>query len=671
MPIDRNIHILLVDDDEDEYVLVRDMLKDAGYVQLDWSSSYADALDKLTAKHYDVCLVDYYLGAETGLELLQSEQLIQQHTATIIMTGHSSEEIDEQAMQSGASDYLPKHEMSPLVLDRTIRYATRQNATLNQLRHSEHRYKAIVDNQTNPLIRYNTDFTLTFVNQAYCDSRTRTSGTLIGTHALDGVHESARDMLRASIEILRPDEHTTTQEVRTSDTPPRWHHWTTRAIFDEGGRTIEYQSAIRDITKRKEVEQQLNSRLNELRTLRRVDNELIDKLNLDSVMPLALDSAMRLSAADVAVMALYNEERNSLNITQAYGIADLETLSVIYRDKLGVVGRVFVSKQAEHIPDITQDPDGMPSLPKMRSQIIVPMLSQDQFLGLLSLETARPERFTAEVFEFIQLVTARIAVALDNARLYQVQREQLEELRQLYEQVSELEQLKTDMIRIASHDLRNPIGIMIGYIEIMQIDALHDDIEIARLKDQLAAMAKVTKRMKKITTDILSVDRIERSSEISNDLIDLTLILKDVCDEQAYFAATKDHTYTVNLPGVPTYIRGDHAQIREAAANLIGNAIKYTPDKGHIEVQLECDGDAAIFEVTDNGYGIPFEMQSRLFQPFYRAKTRETSDIEGTGLGLHLVKNIVERHKGRMIFRSRHKEGSTFGFQIPVPKSQE
>ena len=88
-------------------------------------------------------------------------------------------------------------------------------------------------------------------------------------------------------------------------------------------------------------------------------------------------------------------------------------------------------------------------------------------------------------------------------------------------------------------------------------------------------------------------------------------------------------------------------------------------------VSLEFDGDAAIFEVQDTGYGIPENMQKRLFEPFYRAKTKETSAIEGTGLGLHLVKNIVERHHGRMIFRSRYQEGSTFGFQIPTNPSLE
>ncbi len=78
------------------------------------------------------------------------------------------------------------------------------------------------------------------------------------------------------------------------------------------------------------------------------------------------------------------------------------------------------------------------------------------------------------------------------------------------------------------------------------------------------------------------------------------------------------------------------------------------------------NGTKVVFEVEDTGYGIKSEQQGRLFQPFFRAVTQETAHIEGTGLGLHLVKNIIERHSGRMIFHSVYGQGSTFGFEIPL-----
>ncbi len=122
------------------------------------------------------------------------------------------------------------------------------------------------------------------------------------------------------------------------------------------------------------------------------------------------------------------------------------------------------------------------------------------------------------------------------------------------------------------------------------------------------------------------------------------------------------HAESLSVHGVST-------ELHEAIANLIGNAIKYTPDGGKIEARLQRDGDWAVLEVEDTGYGIPDDQQSDLFQPFRRIKTRETFAIEGTGLGLYLVKKIADRHNGSVYFRSQQGKGSTFGLRLPLAKS--
>jgi signal transduction histidine kinase len=100
--------------------------------------------------------------------------------------------------------------------------------------------------------------------------------------------------------------------------------------------------------------------------------------------------------------------------------------------------------------------------------------------------------------------------------------------------------------------------------------------------------------------------------------------------------------------------------------NLISNAIKYTPNNGMIDVSLTKANKMAKIRVKDNGFGIPQGQQDRLFTPFYRVHTDETESIEGTGLGLHLVKNIIIRHDGTMYLESTYGEGSTFGFDMPL-----
>jgi signal transduction histidine kinase len=139
-----------------------------------------------------------------------------------------------------------------------------------------------------------------------------------------------------------------------------------------------------------------------------------------------------------------------------------------------------------------------------------------------------------------------------------------------------------------------------------------------------------------------------------------------VYEEHRDQARFKHQVYNLRMPETPIYVQGDAVELHEAASNFITNALKYTPEKGRITIRLEQQGDDAVFEVKDSGIGIPEDQQERLFQPFYRVRSRETDNIDGTGLGLHLVKQIIERHKGQVRFHSRYGEGSTFGFQLPL-----
>jgi signal transduction histidine kinase len=173
--------------------------------------------------------------------------------------------------------------------------------------------------------------------------------------------------------------------------------------------------------------------------------------------------------------------------------------------------------------------------------------------------------------------------------------------------------------------------------------------------------------MKKIIRNILSLQRIEELAQGNlNAQLDLNELIQQVCDGQRFITSQRGQILQLLLPETPVLVKGDTAQLREAVVNLVGNAVKYTPDGGTITVGLSADSERCCFEVRDTGYGIPEDQQQRLFQPFYRVKTPEIAAIDGTGLGLHLVKNIIERHGGTMRFESVYGQGSTFGFELPL-----
>lgn len=237
------------------------------------------------------------------------------------------------------------------------------------------------------------------------------------------------------------------------------------------------------------------------------------------------------------------------------------------------------------------------------------------------------------------------------------------ELEDVYAKVRELEQLKTDMIRIAAHDLRTPLMAMLNYAHFLQTDK-ENPLQAYQI-GYANHISQGVYQMQNIISDILSLERIQETADESYEYVaDLVTQVKQAIDTNAL--ESRDLVYTIEIPDDPINVKGSAAQLREAAINMISNAMKYSPDGANVTVTLKQEGGFAVFTVVDTGYGIPMDMQARLFQPFYRAKTKETRHVSGTGLGLHLVKNIVTRHKGEIIFHSIQGEGSTFGFRIPM-----
>jgi len=426
----------------------------------------------------------------------------------------------------------------------------------------------------------------------------------------------------------------------------------------------EVLTLIREITDLKRVQEELSSHIEDLTILRQVDAELADKLKIERATQLGLDAMMRLSNARSGFVALLEAEQLKLiHIIGAYNVPQL-TQYLEREDTL--VAEVLKSRQPLWLinDQLKNHSSYVPLIDRSIGVIIIPLKLQNRMIGIVNLETTVAEDFTYETFEFVQLMVGRIAVSLENARLVAQINWQLEEQQRLYEEVSRLEQIKTDMIRIASHDLRNPLAAILGYLEMLNWDI--DKVDKTH-QGYLSNIEEAARRMQKITSDILSLERIEETAlQNTAEVFDLNNLLQQTYNEHRPSAQLKHHKYELQLPDKQVVVDADPIQLHEAIANLVGNAIKYTPQHGEVKLILDVVERTARVRVVDNGYGIPEDKQERLFQPFYRAKMQETESIQGTGLGLHLVKNIIERFSGTLVFKSIYKTGSTFGFDIPL-----
>ncbi|PJF27124.1 MAG: hypothetical protein CUN53_05225, partial [Phototrophicales bacterium] len=429
---------------------------------------------------------------------------------------------------------------------------------------------------------------------------------------------------------------------------------------DSAGQPTGFCGIARDVTTRFNTELRLDQRIRFMSVLQQVDMELNHFLDIDRVLDTAVVAVNYLSSASAGCIGLMDGDE----VYIARGFGGFHPNVTLPPD--GIVARVVRLRQPDWVPDVSVDPDYRALVPTTRSQITCPMIAHDKLVGVLVLETDQPSTFTSEVFEYVQLLTARVASAIDNAQLYGIAQQQVEELRALNAQLQELEQLKSDMIRIASHDLRSPLGIIGGYLSILRDDLM--DSLTPEHHTYIEAMMQGLDRIDRLTTDFLSLERLQSAKRPLTDPVDIALLVHKAVYDAREPARLKSLTLESDLIADPLMVIGEETDLYEAIVNLLNNAIKYTPSGGRVYTQLRIDNERAVFLVEDTGIGIPDEYHHRLFQSFFRVKTSETRDIPGTGLGLHLVKKIITRHGGTVIFESKAGEGSIFGFTLPIAR---
>lgn len=229
--------------------------------------------------------------------------------------------------------------------------------------------------------------------------------------------------------------------------------------------------------------------------------------------------------------------------------------------------------------------------------------------------------------------------------------------------LKELDQFKSQMVQMASHDLRTPLGVAIGYL-----DVLKDDLQPATpfRERALQGLDTALNRMDTLIVELLDVERVESGTDRLRVRTDIGSLAAEAVAEFEEAARAKRQQLelapSLNLPPV----MGDPARLKQAISNLINNAVKYTPDGGCIWVRVQPDEQRILIEVQDTGYGIPAEAQAKLFQRFYRVRISGAENVEGTGLGLSLVKAVVEQHGGRVAAESEEGKGSTFRIWLPV-----
>ena len=227
--------------------------------------------------------------------------------------------------------------------------------------------------------------------------------------------------------------------------------------------------------------------------------------------------------------------------------------------------------------------------------------------------------------------------------------------------LKEVDRIKSEFVSAISHDLRTPLTTIQGYVDLLP----HAGPMNQRQQEYLVRVQRSLSAVSDLVSDLLDISRIETGADIEMLSTDLKVIIEDVVRELGSELEAKHHELRTRMPEKISPIMGNPRRLRQVVSNLLGDAIKYTPPNGVIELEAAEGDDHIMIAVRDNGLGIPVADQPYVFDKFFRVDLPETRDIPGTGLGLAIVKSVVERHGGRVWVESDPGEGSAFTLLLP------
>jgi signal transduction histidine kinase len=227
----------------------------------------------------------------------------------------------------------------------------------------------------------------------------------------------------------------------------------------------------------------------------------------------------------------------------------------------------------------------------------------------------------------------------------------------------ELEKVKDEFIATASHDLRNPITSISGFSQLIRQAGPLNDMQL----DFAERIQHAALNMTELVENMMNLARMDLHAESKHEELEINSLVWEITDEFQPQASGKKQLLTLGKTAPGTKVQGDPLQLRQAFRNLVGNAIKYTPEGGVIVVSLETTEDSINIHIKDTGYGIPAADLPHIFDRFYRVRNNGHDQVEGNGLGLAIVKSIAEGHGGNVRVESDPGQGTRFTVSLPYP----
>ncbi len=445
------------------------------------------------------------------------------------------------------------------------------------------------------------------------------------------------------------------------------------------------------VSKRTEEEWQellhaLSGRVREFTILHEVAQIATESLDLNQVLNNSLDKVIESMAVESAAIILSNEQNGEV-ITAARGSLSPGFLDELKEMPIGnsITGRVALSGVPTVIEDVSKYPQLADIAVKqegLRSIAAVPLKSNGRVIGTLIVASHDLHSFSSEDIQLLSTISEGLGPVLKNAEIHGVLREKTRQLdaqnkklvrrqRQLVEKTREAEEasrLKSQFLANISHELRTPLNVIIGFSELML-----DEVPGPLNEEQRQCLDDILdsgEHLLGLIDEVLDLTKIESGKmQLRMTNVALPRVIEWVRNTLAPIFVPKKQSLAVMIDeGLPP-VYADEGRIRQVLLNLLSNAAKFTPDGGKLRIEAARKGNWCQVNVIDNGIGIKKEDQKRIFAPFCRLDSPLTEGKNGAGLGLAVVKQIVEKHGGWVWVESEYGQGSRFSFTLPLAAS--
>ena len=415
--------------------------------------------------------------------------------------------------------------------------------------------------------------------------------------------------------------------------------------------------------------------------LKELSLRLSSSINIDKLMSILSHEFKKILATEDIDVFLFQKDTVSKSGKEKYAfVSILNNKGKIVSSN--IISETVLNNKAALVRDEAEkrgEAKLVEQLDKLKAKIVAPLIMRDKVIGLILLGgKISDDAYTQEDIEFLEIISSQAAVAIENARLYkevddfsktlqQKVDEQTQELKDKAEHMKKLMEMRSEFLDITSHQLRTPVSVIKGVLSMMQEGSIPENKKAEFLN---AAMDKSIK-LGEIINDIL------RASEMDSDkftmnvrAVDLNEILEKIKSDKMKTSLVRNVVLTFNFTKEPLPpVMTDEKYIEQAIVNLINNAFQYTPE-GTITVTTSADKDFVTIRVADTGIGIPDKDRKKMFQKFGRAENAKEAFTDGSGLGLFIIKQIVDANPGSKIEIEKTEvgKGTTFALTLPVAR---